>query len=655
MKHEPILAERQSPPLDLGPLERSAVATIGRAIGLAMAVVALVAPASVLLAGHLSGLPLSGTVLAVAGAALTAAAICAIVTTRLAAKAIAGVAVRPVEFLLSHFAETTNDYRWNCGRALSLADTRHDLAALHRQVRLAGRRTQRLIAEFDQARERATRQDMAQSQFLTNMSHELRTPLNAILGYAMLLHEDAAEARDTSAMADLERIQQAGRNLLGIINDILDLAKLETGKTALERNVIDVNALLRSTAESYQSPAERHGNALTWHGPDDTTLMIGDEGKIVQCLNHLLGNAFKFTAKGNIQLRAAPIERAGRKWIEFEVRDDGIGIDENDLDHLFDAFHQIDGSSTRQQGGMGYGLAIVRQLARAMDGDCTVESRAGQGSVFRLKLPAGEAAEGLTARTVPESPASSAFSAAPSARHTALVIDDDDAALDLLRRWLARTGYNAITTTDGETGVKLARQHKPDLILLDALLPGRSGYELAEELRGDPETARIPTILITVDDDRMRGLRCGATDYMRKPITEQQLRDVIDVYRGRVAGDVLVIEDDDNSADLVARCVAQVGFSSRRANDGIEGLALAAQKRPDAIVLDLAMPSMNGFEVLDRLAADEGLRDVPLIVVSGAEISLEEHTRLARAGLRFLPKGASTPREIAQSLKELVA
>jgi len=224
-----------------------------------------------------------------------------------------------------------------------------------------------------------------------------------------------------------------------------------------------------------------------------------------------------------------------------------------------------------------------------------------------------------------------------------------------MHRWRARMGYNVLSTTDAETGLRLARAHRPDVILLDALMPVRSGYEVTAELRADRETADIPTILITVDDDRGRGMRAGASDYLRKPVSESQLREALAVYRGRVAGDVLVIDDDDDAADLVARCVAQVGFSSRRVADGVSGLAMASEKRPDAIVLDLAMSAMNGFEVIDCLSADPALRDVPTIVVSGADITIEEHARLVRSGLRFLPKAASTPREIAQSLKKLVA
>jgi CheY-like chemotaxis protein len=279
----------------------------------------------------------------------------------------------------------------------------------------------------------------------------------------------------------------------------------------------------------------------------------------------------------------------------------------------------------------------------------------GEGSTFRLILPLGDPApRGAVSSAPAVNNTAGTLVRSPSAEHTALVFDDDEATIELMQRWLVRMGYNVVSTAGAEGVLELARTHRPDFILLDVLLPGRSGYDVLEELRADPQVGHIPPILITVEDDRARGLRSGATDYLRKPITAHQLRSVLDVYRLRATGEVLVIDDDDDSAELLARSVAQVGFSARRAADGAQGLAMAAELRPDAIVLDLAMPVMNGFEVLDRLAAVEELRDVPLIVVSGCDITIEEHRRLAAAGHRFFPKAASTPREIAQSLKELV-
>jgi len=440
-----------------------------------------------------------------------------------------------------------------------------------------------------------------------------------------------------------------------LINDILDLSKIDSGRVTVDRAAIDVHALAAAVAGACGAGDPPNGNRFELAVDPAISIMIGDAAKVRRCLINLLGNAFKFTRDGSVKLQVSQLEKGNLSWVEFAVSDTGIGIGADDVAGLFDEFRQLDGGATRQFSGAGLGLAIAKRLAGLMGGDCTVESAVGKGSTFRLLLPLGDTAPRADdpAGTAASDPAGTLVRT-PSAEHTAMVVDDDEATVELMQRWLVRMGYNVVSTASAEGILELARTHRPDFILLDVLLPGRSGYDILEELRADPEVGHIPTILITVEDDRARGLRAGATDYLRKPITAHQLRSVLDVYRLRASGEVLVIDDDDDSAELLARSVAQVGFSARRAADGAEGLAMAAEMRPDAIVLDLAMPVMNGFEVLDQLASAEELRDVPLIVVSGCDITIEEHRRLAAAGHRFFPKAASTPREIAQSLKELV-
>ncbi|HEU4970159.1 response regulator [Sphingomonas sp.] len=570
--------------------------------------------------------------------------------------AIARLVTGPVELLLDQLDDSDLDnFRWRRGQAMSRAQIEADVKLLRRRSREIMRRSRTLIDELERAREQANHQNLAKSQFLAKMSHELRTPLNAILGYAMLLHEDASEAGQASAMADLDRIQQAGRTLLALINDILDLSKIDAGRMTVERSAIDVHALAAAVAAACGAGDPPNGNRFELAVDPAITIMIGDAAKVRRCLINLLGNAFKFTHDGLVRLSVSQPERSGSSWIEFAVSDTGIGIAPDNVAGLFDEFRQLDGGATRQFSGAGLGLAIAKRLATLMGGDCTVESAAGEGSTFRILLPLGDSApRAEDSSGTPAADPAGTLVRTPSAEHTAMVVDDDEATIELMQRWLVRMGYNVVSTASADGVLELARTHRPDFILLDVLLPGRSGYEVLEELRADPDVGHIPTILITVEDDRARGLQAGATDYLRKPITAHQLRSVLDVYRLRATGEVLVIDDDDDSAELLARSVAQVGFSARRATDGAEGLAMAAEMRPDAIVLDLAMPVMNGFEVLDQLATAEELRDVPLIVVSGCDITIEEHRRLAAAGHRFFPKAASTPREIAQSLKELV-
>lgn len=594
--------------------------------------------------------------MAAIGTALGIGGIAALVAIRSLSKLMARLCSRPLEMILSQPElagdPAFEDMNWGRGNGLSQAELEADLDSLSRALRGSARRSRETMSELEHAREHANRQNVAKSQFLASMSHELRTPLNAILGYAMLLQEDALEAGDQSAAADLDRIQVAGRSLLSIINDILDLAKIESGKSVIERGVVNVRDLVDNVVRSCPQ-ASRNGNAFEIDVSTDVGILIGDGGKVRQCLLNLLQNAFKFTKGGQVTLSVETAYESTVAGIAFSIRDTGIGIAADHQETLFEAFGRAEQAGASKFGGAGLGLAITRRLARMMSGDCTVESKRDEGSTFRLWIPLSPHGDGQK-RAAPTSPAV-CRPVKRGSKPVALIIDDDDAALDLMRRWLKRNGYDVVGAPDAESGLELARAQRPDLILLDALLPGRSGYDILPELSADPRLRRTPVILVTIDDDRPRGLASGACDYLRKPLTERRLLSVIDLYRAPTSGDVLVIDDDDDAAELIKRSVEQMGFSSRRASDGLEGISMASEARPAAIVLDLLMPGLNGFEVIDRLSANENLADVPLIVVSGCEISLPEHRRLEAAGYRFFTKGAATPREIVQSLREMVA
>jgi signal transduction histidine kinase/CheY-like chemotaxis protein len=615
---------------------------------------ALVAAGAVGVAGMLVSGVHGRAVAMLAVGMLLAGGVTGVLLVSVLARVISRLAARPVELLLDEpeiiKGLDEEPINWERDSSLSCVEIEQDIEALHRLLRRASRRSSELIDNLNEARETANAQNEAKSQFLAKMSHELRTPLNAILGYATLLHEDAVATGDSAAAADLERIRLAGRNLLTVINDILDLTKIEAGNASLDRQAIDIRELAESLVASVSSH-EQNGNRFEMKIDDDVGIMVGDGTKIRQCLGHLMMNAAKFTRGGTITLSASQVN--GGTAIQFSVEDDGIGIEEQQLSSLFDAFTQAKYAHSGRHPGAGLGLAITRRLARMMGGDCTVESVAGSGSVFRLTLPVTPREE----RSLPAIPANDVDTAPPQAGEGKwiLVVDDDEATLDLMTRWLEPLGYRVVVALDGETGLRLVRQHRPSLVLLDAWLPGRSGYDILSELRRDPVVGNTPVILVTVDDDRARGLACGASDYLRKPVSEETLAAVLGVYDHGCTGEVLVIEDDDDAADLIKRCLEQVGFSTQRASNGREGLEMAAAKKPKAIVLDIRLPELDGFAVIECLAAAERLSEVPVVVVSGCDMSLAQHRKLAAAGHRVFTKGVVTPREIAQSLREMVA
>jgi CheY-like chemotaxis protein len=483
------------------------------------------------------------------------------------------------------------------------------------------------------------------------MSHELRTPLNAIIGYSTLMQEEAVAAGRTQEEQDLGRVLGASRRLLGLINDILELSRIEAGRTALERSIVDVASLAQSAAASFDPVRDGNLNRLEIEVADDVGILLGDAGKIRQCLLNLIGNALKFTREGEVRLTVRAAQRGGVDTVEFEIADSGVGMTPEQIDQLFHDRCEptIGGPSTAPK----LGLVITHRLATMMGGAIAVRSIVNEGSVFTLSIPRD------TPRDAPDGDVPAVAPAATSRRavaeKTALVIDDDPTAIDIMRRWLSRFGYAVIAANDGPGGLALARSERPDVIILDIFMPGPSGYDVLEAIRADAALAAIPVIVVSVSDDRARTIGCGASDMLMKPVPPERLRDVLDVYCKRIDGEVLVIEDDADAGELIRRSAAQIGLGAVLATSGEQGLEIARARLPAAIVLDLGLPGMNGFDVLAAIEADPRLKDIPVLIVSGREISVSEHRAITQARGIYHPKGYATPRQIAESLRMAVA
>ncbi len=489
--------------------------------------------------------------------------------------------------------------------------------------------------------------DRHKSEFLANMSHELRTPLNAIIGYSEMLQEDAADLGAEQFTEDLGRINTAGKHLLELINAVLDLSKIEAGKMELYLETFEVAGLVRDIAGVIQPLAGRNANRLEVDCPPETGTMRADLTKVRQALFNLLSNACKFTERGTVALAVAREASGGREFIVFRVSDTGIGMTPEQLTRLFEAFSQADAATTRRYGGTGLGLALSRRLCRMMGGDVTVESAAGRGSIFAIRLPA------LVA-PAPESPAPPAEAAAPASAviGTVLVIDDEPAVRDLMQRFLIREGFRVVTAAGGEEGLRRARELRPDAITLDVMMPGMDGWAVLSALKADAAVADIPVVMLTIVDDKNLGYALGASDYLTKPIDRERLVAVLRQHRRDLP--VLVVDDDDEVRQLLRRMLEPEGYAVVEAENGRVALERLDDVRPSVILLDLMMPEMDGFEFVAEFRRHEAWRAIPIVVVTAKDLSQDDRERLNGHVQKILQKGTHGRDQLLAEVRELV-
>ncbi|MFQ5954112.1 MAG: response regulator [Kiloniellales bacterium] len=526
-----------------------------------------------------------------------------------------------------------------------------DISELKRRQEQLGE----LVEKLEIARDQAMQATQAKSRFLASMSHELRTPLNAIIGITEMLQDDAEDLGQDDLLEPLGRITRAGMHLLQLINEILDLSKIEAGRLELHLEDIRIATLIEDLVTTARPLTDQNQNRLVVHCPDDLGGMHADLTRVRQIVLNLLSNACKFTENGEVRLEAGRQRLSGRDWVEFTVADSGIGMTPEQLAKLFQEFSQADSSTTRRYGGTGLGLAISRRLARLMGGDIEVASTQGEGSTFTVRLPV-EVGEPAADASQPVARQAAAAKAARKATDTVLVVDDDQTARDLMRRFLAGEGFDVVTANDGKQGLALARRLAPSVITLDVLMPGLDGWSVLQELKADPELAAIPVVMLTIVDEKNKGYALGAADYMTKPVDRERLRGILDRYRSDDNGQrVLVVEDEKTTRQLLRRMLVGEGWQVSEAENGRVALERLAEARPDLILLDLLMPEMDGFEFLSKLRQTPTMRHVPVVVVTAADLSDEDHRRLNGGVERVLRKAAYSRDQLLAELRDLVA
>jgi adenylate cyclase len=509
-----------------------------------------------------------------------------------------------------------------------------------------------LVQRLEIARDEAMAASSTKSSFLANMSHELRTPLNAIIGLTELLCDNAARFGTEKALEPLRRVLRAGRHLLNLINDILDLSKIEAGRMDLTLESVAIGPVVEEALGTARPLAEQNKNTLELDCPDGIGSVHADNIRLRQILLNLLSNACKFTKGGTVRLRVSLADEAGQHWADFAVSDTGIGMTEEQLGRLFQEFTQADASITRQFGGTGLGLAISRRLCRLMGGDITVTSAPGKGSTFTVRLPAQAPALTPVEET---SPAATGRAATEGPRGTVLVIDDDATARELIATHLADEGFAVETAASGVDGLKKARLLAPAAIVLDILLPDIDGWTVLAALKGDPELADIPVVIVTIVDEQRRGIALGAAGYLTKPIDRERLVEILSPLRAASApGKVLVVDDDEEQRQLVRASLGGRGWTVREAANGRLALDAIAVELPDVILLDLMMPEMDGFELVAALQANAAWRDIPVVVVSALELTAENRRRLSGGVAQVLSKHAFAQAELMARVNALI-
>ncbi|MBT8492891.1 MAG: response regulator [Deltaproteobacteria bacterium] len=521
-------------------------------------------------------------------------------------------------------------------------------------LRLQLRRGKELRQEIDQAREKAESADRIKSQFLATMSHELRTPLNAVIGFSKILIKNKADKQGPKELEYLSRILENGKHLLELINEVLDISKVEAGQMTFSKEPCDVASIVDTTLRLQESVARENSVELVSDVPADLDLVTADPHRLRQVFTNLISNAIKFTDEGGsatVRVRAYP---ETRRVASIEVIDTGIGVPADQLDLIFEPFKQADGSSTRRHGGTGLGLPISRAFCQGMGLQLSVSSEVGVGTTFRIDVPISLShASSLNSSSAADAGPSDASEGERRAGRRVLVVDDNADARQLIAEQLRELGCDVRLAQNGTEGLRLARAWRPDLITLDLMMPSANGWQALDEVRNDPALREVPVVVISMVAHETRPTLVGAAEVLSKPVSQVELINILERLGGDSRRRALIIEDNADARLVLADFLEAEGWEVAEAINGQEGLLALGRFSPDIIFLDLMMPVMDGAEFLERVRGSLRYSAIPIVIVTAKDLADGERSDLLQKAHAVLSKDQSLETELRTVLESI--